>query len=180
MVFQSRQPYWVDRCRPARRCKTLVLWILGDDLHVKVRVTHWVEESKLDESEKLFKGKHSNFKLHFFADSVRCENCRKCENLEYNNLEGGTLPEYLRTCNNIQTLCPLDRELEYSPLEYLSVFCWLSLYSLIYSVLFDSFRRGQLCRLLFFVVSLSPYSKYRTSHCDVYVTAILPDVTELK
>jgi len=30
----------------------------------------------LDESEKLFKGKHSNFKLHFFADSVRCKNCR--------------------------------------------------------------------------------------------------------
>jgi hypothetical protein len=23
MVFKSRQPYWVDRCRPARRCKTL-------------------------------------------------------------------------------------------------------------------------------------------------------------
>jgi len=91
-------------------------------LRVKVRVTHWAEESKLDESEKLFKGKYSNFKLHFFADSVRCENCRKCENLEYNDLEGGTLLEYLRTCNNIQTLCPLDRELEYSPLEYLSVF----------------------------------------------------------
>lgn len=91
-------------------------------MRVKVRVTHWAEESKLDESEKLFRGKHSNFKLHFCADSVRCEYCRKCENLEYNDLEGGTLLEYLRTCNKIQTLCQLDRELEYSPLEYLSVF----------------------------------------------------------
>jgi hypothetical protein len=99
-----------------------VFLILGDDLLVKVRVTHWVEESKLDESEKLFKGKHWNFKLHFLADSVRCENYRMYENLEYNDLERGTLTEYLRTCNNIQILCPLDREQEYSPLQNLSVF----------------------------------------------------------
>jgi hypothetical protein len=97
MVFQSRQPYWVDRCRPARRWKTLGVLNSGDDLHVKVRVTHWVEESKLDKSEKLFKGKHSNCKLHFFENSMRCENCRKYENLEYNDLEV-TLPEYLGTC----------------------------------------------------------------------------------
>ena len=45
---------------------------------------------------------------------------------------------------------------------------------------FDSFHGGQLCRLIIFVVSLSQYSKYRTSHCDVYVTTIVTDVTELK
>jgi hypothetical protein len=91
--------------------------ILGDDLHVKYALPIELKNRNWTNLKNCSKENTRNF-----ADSVTCGSCRKCEKLEYDDLEGGTLPEYLHTCNNIQTLCPLDRELEYSPLEYLSVF----------------------------------------------------------